>query len=90
MDGATGVANPLEGELTVYPNPTSGQLHVTYSGGELLRLEIFDGLGHLLRSREVRHSARFSLTELPVGVYLLRTTSVASGRFVVGRLVVSR
>lgn len=68
--------------MYVYPNPTNGQVNVTYSnsGGENYYLEIFDMLGNTLKRYSLNSISSSSghLTEnlnFPSGAYLFRLSN---------------
>ena len=67
------VANHLTEKISVYPNPTYGQVYV--STEDVVRVEVYDMYGQLLKCRE--HDNNIDLSDLADGVYVLRVyTSV--------------
>ena len=74
---SNGNVSVLEDNLSVFPNPTDGDLNVrwTASVNRDLRLELFDLNGRVLFHSAVSGGARnavVAMGELPAGVYLLR------------------
>lgn len=73
----TGLEQNIESVLQIYPNPTSGIVHVKISGDEdrnpVLLLDI---MGQVLETQETKvmddnRICEFSLAELPVGIYII-------------------
>ncbi|MFT7121239.1 MAG: subtilisin-like proprotein convertase family protein [Neolewinella sp.] len=74
---SNGNVSVLEDNLTVYPNPTVGDLNVRWTAdiNRDLNLELYDLNGRLLSQRTVNgrtQAATVSTADLPTGVYLLR------------------
>lgn len=74
---SNGNVSVLEDNLTVFPNPTAGDLTVRWTAdvNRDLSLELFDLNGRLLAQRTVNGRTRnvtLSTEALPAGVYLLR------------------
>jgi hypothetical protein len=73
--------------LSVYPNPTDGELNVRFSFGEpqLITLQISDAAGRVVLNRQVDVTARegvavLSLQDLTPGVYSLTATTAQGVR----------
>lgn len=77
----------MDRNLTLLPNPTGGELRVSYEGGRMLRLEILDLSGKaVLKMGDVNGSeVRMDLSKLAGGVYILRVET--DGGFVFKRVV---
>lgn len=61
--------------LTVYPNPTKGVLHVSYTGNANAQVEIIDVLGkRLMTFTQTSDKETFDVSELPNGLYVIRIT----------------
>ncbi len=59
--------------FTVFPNPTNGQLTVTFTTNGTHTVQLCDAQGRVLRSERVSgSSATLDVRELPVGLYFLR------------------
>lgn len=60
--------------LAVYPNPTSGVLHLEFSEGHDLRIKLYDLSGKLIHQKKCVQElkAELDLSLLPVGTYQLR------------------
>lgn len=71
----------LESSMQVYPNPSEGELTVTYtsSQSEALQLLVFNLLGEILVSENHRSTGNFSSTlnleEAPPGIYFVSLVS---------------
>lgn len=71
---ATSVVDGLKSEdISVYPNPSSGQVYVSSNGGEFDMIRIYDTSGRLHRSYLTRNSEVAFV--LPRSEYLLKITS---------------
>lgn len=74
---SNGNVSVLEDNLTVFPNPTNGDLTVRWTAAvnRNLLLKLYDLNGRLLTQRTVNgrsHNVILNTAELPAGVYLLR------------------
>ena len=61
--------------LKVYPNPTNGQLRITYSGtGHAPSAQIYDVVGNLLQSKIVNLQSEIEvdISHFPAGLYFLK------------------
>ena len=64
-------------DLAIYPNPTTGIVHIDVPRDAVLQL--FDMVGHcLLSTRVPQGTAALDLTSLPQGVYLVRMAGSVS------------
>jgi hypothetical protein len=82
--GGVGIDDELtieNGELTIYPNPTDGQLQITNYELRIENIEIFDVMGRKVQSFEFKvQSSEFlnfkpetlNISNLPTGIYFLR------------------
>jgi hypothetical protein len=74
------IAGDPSGEILLYPNPTTGILHVeTQCIASLQSVEIFDMLGRIVETRliaslqdDTASSLRLDISTLPSGVYFVR------------------
>ena len=75
------VSTTLNNRLQVYPNPTTGELTITYpplagaGGGIISDVEIFDIYGRKLNNCQlsiINYQLKLSISHLPSGVYILR------------------
>lgn len=57
--------------LSVYPNPTRGDLYLKGEGLDRYHYRLFQSTGQLVKEGSVQQS-RISMNELPTGIYLLR------------------
>lgn len=65
--------------VNIFPNPTSNHLHIDFeSTGAIMRISLFDTLGHELRVLSNQkfntgsHTLQYELTDLPNGAYYIR------------------
>ncbi len=74
--------------VSVYPNPTQGKLHVNFNGyrNEVIALNIFNSAGQLVMSDEILQSSnQYNLSALPKGAYIVELrcgTNKSSSRIV--------
>jgi hypothetical protein len=74
--------------ISVYPNPTKGILHVNLDGykSEVITMNIFNPAGQVVMTEEILMSKnQFNLSELPKGVYIVELkngTSKSSSKIV--------
>jgi hypothetical protein len=77
--GTVGIQeNMIKNNLKIYPNPTSGKLHVTSVTdvtNVLNDIEVFDMYGRVVETRRatsLQNTATLDISHLPAGVYFLR------------------
>ena len=75
LDQLVGVKNnKLEDEnITIFPNPTSGQINVTGLSQETTRISVYNVLGELLFEQEAPDQ-KIDLSSLPNGTYIFLFT----------------
>jgi lysyl endopeptidase len=92
LDGVSVEEILMQGELSLFPNPTTGLLNVRFDGiVDPHRLSIFDGLGRTISSRSIANNVNtvdLDLTALSDGVYMLAVEG-SQGRMV-RRMVVQK
>ena len=88
VDGSLSVRTALEGQLTVFPNPASDWIKVTYSRDDALTLELLDISGRSYHRSTFRATYRIPTSTLPAGVYLLCVRDLASGALSQQRVVI--
>jgi hypothetical protein len=71
---ATGVEGMENGEISIYPNPSSGEFVI---GGILgsSQIEVSTSAGLLISSHQVNDDKAFNLSKLPKGMYLIKITN---------------
>ena len=73
-----GVAEAAQAEVMLYPNPTTGMLHVRLDSPERQQVQLLDMMGRVVMTATVEGGhATLDLTSLPQGVYILRTGGTA-------------
>lgn len=55
--------------VSIYPNPTSGLINVTYPGGQIMGYELYSMLGELISAGEIEHG-QLSIQER--GIYVIK------------------
>jgi tetratricopeptide (TPR) repeat protein len=75
-------------KVSIYPNPTSGNLQVTSNELPVTSVEIFDILGQSIKSKIVSRQSKidFDISDLPDGIYVVKVR-LSNGEVVVQRLV---
>lgn len=71
---------PLDGELNVFPNPTSGEITLQYSEAGPIHVKVMNSFGSLLLSKEIVRSGTINLVQFPAGIYLLRVYHERTGQ----------
>ena len=72
VDECTGVEEVMNGNLTIYPNPTSDQITIDIKGyNGLVNVEVFDLQGRLL---ETTADSIISLKKHAKGIYVLKVS----------------
>jgi hypothetical protein len=61
--------------VTVYPNPTNGQLYVSYTGSGQPNYMLVDASGRMLLNRVLPVTGNLNLAELATGIYQLILTT---------------
>lgn len=79
---STGLDEPKEILLSVWPNPATEKVHV--GGIEIAEVQVYNTLGQLMKT--VQNSNEVDVSNLPQGVYLLRITD-AEGKNRVARVM---
>jgi len=79
--GNTGINNPNSNEtseITVYPNPTNGELHVQSSKFKVQNVEVYDVMGKKISSHHLITTSSNHLIDIShftSGIYLLKITT---------------
>jgi hypothetical protein len=72
------IINEIENEkaITVYPNPSSDKITVSFSSNEKGMLQVLNALGQLIYSKEINSSMEeIDVSQFTNGIYLIITTS---------------
>jgi hypothetical protein len=67
--------SPLEAELRVYPNPTTGVLHLESDLEQEIKYVLYNSLGQAIREGSFKASKTLNIRDLNQGVYVLQTRS---------------
>jgi len=63
----------LQKEITLYPNPATNQLHIQSNTAEILKVDIYNTLGSLVKT--TYKSSQINIESLSKGVYLTKITT---------------
>nr|NQU91317.1 T9SS type A sorting domain-containing protein [Bacteroidota bacterium] len=77
---STGVANLEFSGVRIYPNPTSGMIHIT-GIEESSSIKIFNAFGEQIKHNEILTSNEVDLSGQPKGVYFIRIESEKGSYF---------
>ena len=73
-DSTTSVQDDIEEvALGLYPNPTSGLLHVKGYEGQIDVLNVYNASGILVKSVNLKMSQAIDMTDLATGMYIVRS-----------------
>jgi hypothetical protein len=64
----------IDDNLSIYPNPTTGMIHIESSLNEFVQVEILNSLGQVLEVDSFQGNYSFDLSQYGSGMYLLRTS----------------
>ena len=71
----TGIGDVVAHDFSIYPNPATDVLNISFPDGDIGLMSIFNVTGKLMRSETVNDGSQFSLTELSKGVYFVMVSS---------------
>lgn len=63
----------LEAELRVYPNPSTGVLHLEADLEQEIKYVLYNSLGQAIREGDFKASKTLNIRDLNQGVYILQT-----------------
>lgn len=76
VDSSVGVTNVEEDPVTLWPNPTSGELFVSFSAGHSAQILVVDAMGRTLLREDCPNTmnggVKISLKDLPDGLYTVQ------------------
>jgi len=80
----------LEANITVYPNPTSGELQIKTSGlvGDL-SYQIFNVLGQVLKTDDINNNS-INISNLSDNIYFVKVTEISTKKSLVKKVVLSK
>jgi len=73
--------NNLYNVVSLYPNPTSGLLHISFKNHEFEKIELFNTIGQLMISKSILNNEPFiNLSDLSDGFYILKLINKSGER----------
>jgi hypothetical protein len=80
----------LEANISVYPNPTTGELQIKTSGlvGEL-EYQVFNVLGQMLK-KDILNNESLNLSSLSENIYFIKVTEINTNKSLVKKIVLSK
>ena len=80
----------LEANITIYPNPTTGELQIKTSGlvGEL-EYQVFNVLGQTLK-KDILNNESLNLSNLSDNIYFIKVTEINTNKSLVKKIVLSK
>ena len=90
VSDCNGIEKVEESSISVFPNPSSGQLTITFPAEDDYTLSFIDALGQIVQTTQIlsQKTAQLNLNTFAPGVYMLKVEN-AEG-FVLKRVVVER
>ncbi|KAF5036055.1 hypothetical protein DSECCO2_579080 [anaerobic digester metagenome] len=90
VDACAGIESLTNGNISIFPNPTSGQLTITFPAEDDYTISFIDALGQIVQTAQIstQKTAQLDLNSVAPGVYMLKIEN-AEG-FVLKRVVVER
>ncbi|HBG70540.1 MAG: hypothetical protein A2W93_03735 [Bacteroidetes bacterium GWF2_43_63] len=90
VDDCAGIESLNDGNISIFPNPTSGQLTITFPAEDDYTLSFIDALGQIIQKEQIsaQKTVQFDLNSVAPGVYMLKIEN-AEG-YVLKRVVVER
>jgi len=90
VSDCNGIEKMDESSIAVFPNPTSGQLTITFPAEDDYTISFIDALGQTVQTTQIsaQKTAQLDLNSVAPGVYMLKIEN-AEG-FVLKRVVVER
>jgi len=90
QDISTSVESTDAGMIEIYPNPSSGLIHLNSDHQEALLFQLFDLHGTLIESRLLHSSySAIDLTSVGPGLYIVRLRSDDSSKFTTMKLLIA-
>jgi hypothetical protein len=68
----SGISDPIENDILLYPNPTSGSIYISSKSTGMSDLTITDVRGKIVTSTSFEGSSRIDISALPAGIYAIR------------------
>ena len=72
-DGITSVNNQsTDKNITIFPNPTKGSIHINCKNKEAVNIKITDTRGKVCYSKKILGSGQIDMTDYPQGIYFIQ------------------
>ncbi|MEM9931383.1 MAG: T9SS type A sorting domain-containing protein, partial [Bacteroidota bacterium] len=78
---------PLNGNLSIAPNPTNGDLVLHYDEGRRLEVIVYGPLGRKLLTTAFRNHTVLPLAPYPAGAYFIRLVDHVNGQATTRRIL---
>lgn len=91
LDPPVGVMEPLRDkqslEVSVYPNPAGQLVYVMVREDQQAKVELFDISGKLISTSNIHARGVVDITDLSIGLYLVKITDIETGNTVTKKLI---
>jgi len=77
-DIPTSILNPSEQNIAVYPNPTTGILHIDTKEQGILNVQVINVQGQTIKKETLKDNAGIDISALPNGFYVVKITGETS------------
>jgi hypothetical protein len=69
--------NVLEHTFSIYPNPTTSVLNISYPENQAIQVQIFNSMGMLLKEVSFTRKIQVDISDIPCGLYFVRQKNVS-------------
>lgn len=80
--GNAGIDLATDESLTVYPNPTSSAVTISYDSNESMKLNVIDAMGRTVITRSISTGQTVDLSAFDSGVYVLHLHNETSSKMI--------
>jgi hypothetical protein len=82
VDACLSLSETSWGSAKVFPNPVSDVINIVPANGEMLKFELTNSLGQILRQGEISGASKINISALPGSVYFLTLLSAGKSETV--------